>query len=155
MGSIVETFATLQTNANQTYAIVGSAAVLAGYTRLSFCLAVLLMETTEDVNLFIPMVVGVMFARGVGALMSPSLYKNAIKIKHIPLMSLKVKEKARKWLAKDFMVKPVVTLQSYETVRKVLDVLNTTTHNGFPVVDATNRVFGLISRNHLIILIKN
>jgi len=70
-------------------------------------------------------------------------------------MSLKVKEKARKWLTRDFMIKPVVTLQMFETVRKVLDILNTTTHNGFPVVDGTNRVIGLISRNHLIILILN
>lgn len=155
VGNKVSTFATLEENASQTYAIVGSAAVLSGYTRLSFCLAVILMETTEEVNLFIPMIVSVLFARGLGALISRSLYKNHTLIKHMPLVSDKVKDRAKSWLARDFMIKPVVTLQMFESVGKVIEILNTTSHNGFPVVDRTNRVIGMISRNHLIILIKN
>ena len=39
-----------------TYAIIGAASVLAGYSRLSFSLAVIMLETTENVNLFLPIV---------------------------------------------------------------------------------------------------
>ena len=58
-----------------TYAVVGGVAILAGYCRLSFCLAVLLMETAQDVNLFIPMLLGTIFAKGIGDLLDKSLYK--------------------------------------------------------------------------------
>ena len=50
------------------YATIGGVSVLTGYTRLSFCLAVLFMETTQNVNLFIPMLLGILFSRGVGNL---------------------------------------------------------------------------------------
>lgn len=44
------------------YATIGGVSVLTGYTRLSFCLAVLFMETTQNVNLFIPMLIGILFS---------------------------------------------------------------------------------------------
>jgi len=140
---------------NQTYALVGAAATLSGYTRLGFCIAILLMETAEDVNLFIPMLIGTMISRGISGLLSGSLYKNAIKLKHIPMISRKVKESARETLVGDIMVAPVVTFSRIETVKTVYQVLSTTTHNGFPVLDNNNRVCGKISRNFLITLIEN
>ena len=73
-----------------TYAVIGGVAVLSGYTRLSFCLAVLLMETTQNVNLFIPMLIGVVVARGLGNLIIPGLYSIALKTKGVPLISHKV-----------------------------------------------------------------
>jgi H+/Cl- antiporter ClcA len=77
-------------NSMATYCIIGGVAVLAGYTRLSFCLAVLLMETTQNVNLFIPMLIGVIFARGVGNGIIPGLYVLALKLKGIPSISHKI-----------------------------------------------------------------
>lgn len=56
------------------YSVVGGVAILAGYCRLSFCLAVLLMETTQDVNLFIPMLLAVICSKGVGDMLDKSLY---------------------------------------------------------------------------------
>jgi len=140
---------------SQTYAIIGGAAVLAGYTRLSFCLAVLLMETTTDVNLFIPMLLAVMIARFVGSLFNPSLYKNAIKMKHLPMTTRKVKDRAKRWRVRDIMHAPVISFKETETVRHIYDVLFNTTHNGFPIVDRSNRVIGLISKHNLITAIEN
>jgi len=54
--------------------VVGGAAVLAGYCRLSFCLAVLMMETTQNVNLFVPMLVAVAISKGIGNMLNGSLY---------------------------------------------------------------------------------
>lgn len=77
-----------------TYAIVGGVAILSGYCRLSFCLAVLLMETTQDVNLFIPMLIGTIFAKGIGDLLDKSLYKQAIAMKGIPMITGKLSRRA-------------------------------------------------------------
>ena len=57
-----------------TYATIGAASVLAGYSRLSFSLAVIMMETTENVNLFLPVVFSLFISFAVGRLFNRSLY---------------------------------------------------------------------------------
>jgi len=86
------------------YALVGGVAVLTGYCRLSFCLAVLLMETTQDVNLFIPMLIGVIFSKGVGDFFNKSLYQQAIKLKGIPMLPNKISKRAQDYTCKEVMV---------------------------------------------------
>ena len=53
-GLFVTNFVADSTHA-PTYAIIGAVAILAGYARHTFSLAVILMESTENINLFIPM----------------------------------------------------------------------------------------------------
>jgi len=144
-----------QTDARQLYVVIGSAAVLAGYTRLSFCLAVLLMETTQNVNLFIPMLIGVMIARFVGSLFNSSLYKKALIIKHVAMTTKKVKDKAKRWRARDIMKSPVVVFRENETVKHCYDVMKACTYNGFPVITTKGKLLGVISRDHLIAAIEN
>lgn len=61
------------------------------------------METTQNVNLFIPMLIGVMIARFVGSIFNASLYKKALIIKHVAMTTKKVKDKAKRWRARDLM----------------------------------------------------
>lgn len=98
-------------NSMATYAVIGGTSVLAGYTRLSFCLAVLLMETTQNVNLFIPMLIGVVCARGVGTLCIPGLYKLATKLKGLPIINFKISRRAKDFEASEVMQYPVTTLR--------------------------------------------
>ena len=69
-----------------TYGTIGAAAVLGGYSRLSFSLAVIMLETTENVNLFLPIIftLGVSFT--VGRLFNRSLYANALMFKSVPFL---------------------------------------------------------------------
>ena len=70
-----------------TYAIIGSAAILAGYTRLSFSLAVIMLETTENVGLFLPVVFALFVSFGIGRLFNRrSLYTGAVRSKNIPFL---------------------------------------------------------------------
>ena len=50
---------------SQSYLVIGSAAMLSGYTRLTYSLAVIMMETTQAVNLFLPILVGIIVANAV------------------------------------------------------------------------------------------
>lgn len=61
-----------------TYAIIGAASVLAGYSRLSFSLAVIMLETTENVNLFLPIIFTLFISFAVGRLFNRSIYVNAL-----------------------------------------------------------------------------
>lgn len=46
--------------------LVGAAAMLASYTHMTFSLIILMMETTNSFNLFIPYVVAVLVSRSIG-----------------------------------------------------------------------------------------
>lgn len=50
---------------------------------------------------------------------------------------------------------PVVTLEGIEKVRRIVEVLKYTTHNGFPVVDGViPELHGLVLRTHLLLVLK-
>lgn len=69
-----------------TYAIIGSAAVLSGYSRLTFSLAVIMLETTENVNLFLPVIFALFVSFGVGRIFNRSIYVGAIRFKNLPFL---------------------------------------------------------------------
>jgi len=47
-------------------ALLGAAAMLSGYCRLTYSLTVLMLETTQSINLFIPMLVTMLVSYGTG-----------------------------------------------------------------------------------------
>ena len=69
-----------------TYAIIGSASILAGYTRLSFSLAVIMLETTENVGLFLPIIISLFVSFGIGRIFNRSLYVGSVRFKNIPFL---------------------------------------------------------------------
>ena len=69
-----------------TYATIGAASVLAGYSRLSFSLAVIMLETTENVNLFLPIVFTLFISFAVGRLFNRSLYSASLVSKSVPFL---------------------------------------------------------------------
>ena len=69
-----------------TYGTIGAAAVLAGYTRLSFSLAVIMLETTENINLFLPIIFALFISFAVGRLYTSSYYAIVIESKSLPLL---------------------------------------------------------------------
>jgi predicted transcriptional regulator len=46
------------------------------------------------------------------------------------------------------------TLNEIEKVGKIVDLLKSNQHNGFPVIDSTGRLAGMMSRNNLILMMK-
>ena len=66
--------------------MVGAGAMLAGYTGLTYSLLVIMVECTSSVNLFIPMMIGIMISRAVSKLFTRSLYERALRTKQIPML---------------------------------------------------------------------
>ena len=58
----------------QSYIIMGASAMLASYCRLTYSLAVIMLETTQSINLFLPIVFSIMVALGVARACNRSLY---------------------------------------------------------------------------------
>mmetsp|Transcript_48437 Transcript_48437/g.65756 ORF Transcript_48437/g.65756 Transcript_48437/m.65756 type:complete len:132 (+) Transcript_48437:1168-1563(+) len=64
-GEVVDTFVE-GNHHHQTNQIMGAAAMLAGYTRFTYSLAVIMLETTSSINLFIPIIVTISTSFQVG-----------------------------------------------------------------------------------------
>jgi len=59
--------------------VLGASAVLSSYTRLTYSLAVIMMETTQGINLFLPILLSIMIAHGVSRLFNRSIYEYSIR----------------------------------------------------------------------------
>jgi len=65
---------------------MGSAAMMAGYTRQTYSMAVIMLETSQTVNFFIPVLLTIMVSVGVGGIFNRSLYERALRSKQIPML---------------------------------------------------------------------
>jgi len=53
--------------------------MLAGYTRMTYSLAVITMETSQAINIFVPIIITISIANHVGAYFTRGLYDRAIR----------------------------------------------------------------------------
>lgn len=142
-----------------TYATIGAASVLAGYSRLSFSLAVIMLETTENVNLFLPIIFALFISFNVGRIFNRSLYAASLVSKSVPFLVEQVPVFNQKLKAEAVMSRPVHSLHKRCKVSTIADALRDTTYNGFPVVEnnksGDQRLIGLVSRHVLMAMLKN
>ena len=107
-------------------------AMLSGYCRMTYSLAVIMMETTASINIFLPMFLAIMMARVIGGLFQPSLYKKTISVKSIPILPKHAPLGARNIALSDIMTANVVSLSSISTVQEVMDAI-AQNHSGYPI----------------------
>ena len=60
--------------------------MLSGSTRMTYSLAVIMLETTSNVDLFLPMIFALFVSYGVGSLFTKSLYLGTLRSKNIPVL---------------------------------------------------------------------
>jgi H+/Cl- antiporter ClcA len=66
------------------YALIGAVSILAGYARHTFSLAVIMMESTENINLFLPMIFSMFISYSIAGIYNRSIYLNSLRSKNIP-----------------------------------------------------------------------
>ena len=93
--------------------------MLAGYTRLTYSLVVIMLETTLSINVFIPMMLSILCARGVGNFLTPSLYGRALRLKQMPFLLEKAPGASKLLYAHQIMEKDVVTLPSIADMKSI------------------------------------
>jgi H+/Cl- antiporter ClcA len=60
--------------------------MLAGYTRMTYSLAVIVMETSQAINIFLPVIVSIGISNNVGGYFTRGLYDRAVRAKQIPIL---------------------------------------------------------------------
>lgn len=72
----------------ETMAILGAASMLGGSTRMTYSLAVIMLETTSNVELFLPIIFSLFTAYGAATLLiNKSIYLGALRSKNIPVIA--------------------------------------------------------------------
>eukprot|EP00347_Sterkiella_histriomuscorum_P003230 403365093 len=138
-----------------TFATLGATAVLAGSTRMTYSLAVIMLETTSSVDIFLPIIFTLFISYGSGTLLiNKSIYLSALRSKNIPLLTKNIPKQNRNKLAKQVMSSPARHFNFIVNIKEVVYQLTSTRFNGFPVVNGVGRVVGLIERDVLVTLIQ-
>eukprot|EP01126_Amoeba_proteus_P001122 TRINITY_DN10321_c0_g1_i2.p1 TRINITY_DN10321_c0_g1~~TRINITY_DN10321_c0_g1_i2.p1 ORF type:complete len:614 (+),score=131.55 TRINITY_DN10321_c0_g1_i2:736-2577(+) len=136
------------------FALIGAASMLGGVVRMTISLCVILIEATGEVSYGLPIMVTLLLSKFTGDFFTKGLYDIHIHLKQVPILDWEGPLVMRKFVSQHVMATPVVCFSKIESVRKIVQTLRSTTHNGFPVVNAVGQVRGLILRSQLITLLK-
>ena len=144
-----------------TYALVGAAAFLAGVCRLTFSLAVILIEATRDIAYALPLMLAIMTAKLVGDYFNKGIYDEHIEFRHLAFLEHSIPRKVvRNTCVKDFMTKKknLTTLSPVEKVSTIVRILSDNSFCGFPVCRHDSQHFGndhdgLMTRSRLLALL--
>ena len=145
-----------------TYALIGAAAMLAGVTRMSVSLAAIILESSGNFSLSLPLALTIMSARAVGNFFNKGIYDTQIHLRQWPVLEKVDDALAYELRACDVMKPSPLVFSEIETVGRIYDVLLTTTHHGFPVVfsEAMARAHprlgslaGFVQRRHLAVIL--
>ena len=108
--------------------------MLSGYCRLTYSLNVMLLETTQSINLFIPMLITMLTSYMTANFFNYSLYNRALRNKQIPMLKDFVPEINTNLRAKIMMKENVVTLSLIPTVYEIGEALRYG-YRSFPVLN--------------------
>src|SRR5687768_14774288 len=98
--------------------------------------------------------VTLMAAKWVGDFFNKGIYDTHITVRKIPYLGWDSPLWMRKFKASDIMSTPVRCFKPVARVKKVIQVLKETTHNGFPIRDKQGHYTGLILRSQLVVMLE-
>ena len=127
--------------------------MLASYCRMTYSLAVVMLETTQSVNLFLPIIITVSVAYTVSKLFNRSLYDYALRAKQLPVLRDYVPKHAKKVRAWEIMTPDPLFVEGVMHVDRIAEVIDTDV-TMFPVLNMTGNVMGVIPKNFLIVLLE-
>jgi CBS domain-containing protein len=133
---------------------MGCAAMLAGFTRQTYSLAVIMLETTQQINFFIPILLTILVSVSVGKIFNQSLYERALRGKNIPLLRNHVPPSQEEVTAYQIMTPLVLTIEGIVSVEYLVDILQKP-FSQYPVINSAGNVVGMMPKSFLIILLEN
>lgn len=166
-----------------TYALLGSASFMAGSMRLVVSICVMLLELTNQLSLLPLMMLVLVVAKAVGdGTGIPGMYAMQLEKKGFPMLQPKADASLRHCTAGDLVREgEPVTLPRLIRVDRLVEILRSCGHNGFPVLentavdahasssdngeglgtripdgnDARGKLLGVALRHHLLVLLRS
>eukprot|EP00948_MAST-09A_sp_MAST-9A-sp1_P002345 g2345.t1 len=117
-----------------TYALIGAVSLLGGITRIIVSLTVIIIECTGNVQIGLPLMLTLFAARWVGNRFNEGIYDEYIADAGLPFLEWEPPKFFHHLKAEDVMKANVICFRDRERADYLLHILQTTTHNAFPVV---------------------
>jgi len=141
------------------YALVGTAAVMTGFSRMTISLAVIMVELTQGTQYLLPIIETTMISKWVADMFTEAYYENMMELKCIPYLHSSPPQEMLLFSVQEVMKRDVVDLAVLERVSRIIELLKVHQHGGFPVVDrgaqGTSHFFrGMITRKQLLVLLE-
>ncbi|XP_021673911.2 putative chloride channel-like protein CLC-g isoform X2 [Hevea brasiliensis] len=141
------------------YAVLGAASFLGGSMRMTVSLCVIILELTNNLLLLPLIMLVLLVSKTVADAFNGNIYDLIMKVKGFPYLEMHSEPYMRQLTVGDVVTGPLQLFHGLEKVGNIVHVLQTTTHNGFPVIDDSPLsespvLYGLILRAHLIELLK-
>ncbi|KAK3039979.1 hypothetical protein RJ639_027169 [Escallonia herrerae] len=141
------------------FAVLGSASLLGGSMRMTVSLCVIILELTNNLLLLPLIMLVLLVSKTVADAFNGNIYDLIMKLKGFPYLETHAEPYMRQLTVGDVVTGPLQLFHGVEKVGNIVHVLETTGHNGFPIIDESPRseapvLFGLVLRSHLIMLLK-
>lgn len=158
-----------------TYALMGAVGMLGGVSRMTISLSVILMETTQNLQFLLPIMMILLISKWVGDLFNISLYDLHVEIACMPFVEASPPLGMENMVAvqvasgvvrnvnditENNAPSHVRTVRLNMTIKSLFSLLSTSVHGGYPVIggkdkdgneDLTNhRMIGFLLRNRLV-----
>ncbi|KAL9271051.1 Chloride channel protein CLC-c-like protein, partial [Drosera capensis] len=156
VGRLFSTISTLDTGL---YALLGAASMLGGTMRMTVSLCVIILELTNDLLLLPLVMLVLLISKTVADCFNKGVYDQIVRLKGLPFMEAHAEHYMRQLVAGDVVSGPLISFSGVEKVGNIVHALQSTGHNGFPVIDEppfseAPELCGLVLRYHLLVLLQ-
>lgn len=126
-----------------TYAIVGAASALAGVTRMTVSIVVIMFELTGALTYVLPIMIAVMLSKWIGdAFSKRGIYESWIQFNEYPYLDNRDDTLAPDVKVSNIMtsIEEIVCIDAAEehSIQSLKHLLSTTTYRGFPVISSSS-----------------
>ncbi|MBN2134099.1 MAG: chloride channel protein [Acidobacteria bacterium] len=138
------------------YAMVGMAAVFASISRATLTSIIILFEMTRDYHIILPLMFACVIADALSHLLQPdTIYTLKLKRKGINIQHDMESDYMGGITAKDIMACKVDSVNFNTTALEVSNLINSTSHHGFPILDDEGKLAGIVTEFDIINARKN
>jgi chloride channel 7 len=148
--------ATVDPGLKRKFMSIGPAAIISGYVRMKYCVAIIILEICEDFTLFVPMFIAVLVSNHVGDQFTRGVYHRLVRTKQCPILNNCIPLACQK-LKADYIMNPnLKCFHSVEKVSTIAKFLKDTRkqHRAFPIWNEEHHLVGIIPRNFLIVMLR-
>ncbi|KAM3379164.1 hypothetical protein P3S68_011578 [Capsicum galapagoense] len=119
------------------YVVLGASSLMAGSMRMTVTVCIIFLELTNNLLLLPITMFLLLIVKSVANCFNQSIYEIMLELKGLPFLEAHPEPWMRNITVGELaeVRRPGVTVNGIEKVRRIVEVLKYTTHNGFPVVD--------------------
>jgi hypothetical protein len=117
-----------------TYGLIGAAATTGGIMRMTVSLVVIMVEVSGNIIFGVPLMIALLGARWTASYFNEGIYTTVIKTRKLPVLEWEPEKMTMFLRMQDLTVREPVVLHRVVRAGRLLDILKSNKHNGFPVV---------------------